>query len=241
MNEPVFSLKRCYALSWKSFAKWWIPVCLISALVMVFEVGPRFLLRPEAAAFQAAVSENLSVLISGSLQEQEALLADIQAACWTYVIKLSKITLLVLPFAAVFSIILLMWANIAVRDRRGENSFGRLCYLALIHVGLVFIKALAFLFFIFPGVFLYIRLLFVDLVLLEDREQGVLNAVKKSWRLTEEHMWELFAMLLINAVLLIIVTPTLIGLIPAIGFVNTARAASYQMLKTITPPKIPKG
>jgi hypothetical protein len=208
---------------------------------MVFEVGPRMLLRPEAAAFKAAVSENLAVLTSGTVPDQMAILENFQAACWTYVIKLSKVTLMVLPFVAVLSIILLMWGNIAVKDRRGENSFGRLCYIAWIHVWLVLIKFTAFLFFIFPGVFLYIRLLFVDLVLLEDKEQGVLNAVKKSWALTDENFWELLALLSINTVFQMIMAPTIIGLIPATGFVNTARAAAYQMLKRGIPPAIPAG
>ncbi|MCU0858189.1 MAG: hypothetical protein MUC65_07290 [Pontiellaceae bacterium] len=241
MNKPVFSLEACYGFAWKSFRKWWIPICLISTFVMVFEVGPRILLRPEAAAFKATVSKNLSVLTSGTLQEQAAMLENIQAACRTYVIQLCKITLLALPFVAVLSIVLLMWANIAVRDRRGGNPFGRLCYIALLHIGLVFIKAAAFLFFIFPGVFLYIRLLFVDLILLEDKEQGVVNAVKKSWIMTEENFWSLLAMISINSVFQLLAALTIIGLIPVTGFSNTTRAAAYQMLKKSIPPEIPAG
>jgi len=237
MNDPAFSLKNCYALSWKAFGKWWIPICLISTLVMVFEVGPRILLRPETLAFRAAVSDRFAVIKAGSADEMADMLTELQAVCRTYVIKLSKVTLLALPFAAVLSMILLMWANIAVRDRRGENSFGRLGYIAWIHVWLVLVKVLAFCFFIFPGVFLYIRLLFVDLILLEDKKQGVLNAVKKSWTMTEENFWELLALLSINTGFQLIMAPTLIGLIPATGFVNTARAAAYQLLKG--PPQIP--
>jgi len=231
MNGSVFSLKTCYAISWRSFSKWWIPLCLISAAVLLFEVGPRILLRPEASALKQALSEHLSVVKTGTTADLDAMLTDLLSDYQAYAVKLSKIALLAFPFVALLSMILLTWANAAVKDRRNKNSFGRLFYIAWIHVCLALIKGIAFVFFIFPGVYLYIRLLFVTLVLLEDREQGVWSAVKRSWALTEGDFWSLLALISINTFFQLSVTPTLIGLIPATGFVNTARAAAYQMLK----------
>ena len=239
MNDSVFSLKRCYAVAWKAFGKWWIPLCLISGLVMVFEIGPRILLRPETRAFESAVADHLAVLKTGSLEQIADMLVALQVEMQVYMLKLSRWLLLAFPFVALLTMILLMWANSAVKDRRGKNSFGRLVYIALLHVGLALIKGIAFLFFILPGVFIYIRLLFVSLILLEEKETGVVEAVKRSWALTAKNFWELLALVALNSVLQFAVAPTLIGLIPVTGFVNTARAAAYQMLKKHSVPAVP--
>ena len=61
----MLSLKKCYSLSWKSFSKWWIPLCLISAFVLLFEIGPRIMLRPETAALEEAVTDIVSVFKNG--------------------------------------------------------------------------------------------------------------------------------------------------------------------------------
>ena len=227
----TLSLKKCYSLSWKSFRKWWIPLCLISAFVLLFEIGPRIMLRPETVALEESVTEIVSVFKTGTLDELEALLYETQALVFAYTLKLSKLLLVALPFIALLSMILLTWANAAVKDRRNKNSTGRMLMIAWIHLVLAFVKGLAFAFFILPGFYLYTRLFFVTLILLEEKEIGMMDAVRKSWTMTTGNFWNLLTLICLNGTFQLAVAPTIIGLIPVTGFANTARAAAYQMLK----------
>lgn len=227
----ALSLKTCYALAWKSFSKWWIPLCLISAFILVFEVVPRILLRPETAALEQKFSEGVSAFRYGTFEELEAVLLDAQAKSRAYTLKLSKLLFVLLPFIALLSMILLAWSNAAVKGRRNEHSPGRMLIITGVHLLLTLIKGIGFCLFILPGFYLYIRLLFVTLIMLEEKETGMMDAIRKSWQMTRGNFWNLLTLVCLNGTLQLVVSPTLIGLIPATGFANTARASAYQMLK----------
>ncbi|MBI9020351.1 MAG: glycerophosphoryl diester phosphodiesterase membrane domain-containing protein [Verrucomicrobia bacterium] len=227
----TLSLKTCYALAWKSFSKWWIPLCLISAFILVFEVVPRIMLRPETAALEQKLLEGVSAFRSGTLEELEAVLFEARSIVWIYTIKLSKLLFALLPFIALLSMILLAWSNAAVKGRRNERSPGRMLTITGVHLLLTLVKGLAFAFFILPGFYLYIRLLFVTLIMLEENETGMMDAIRESWTLTRGNFRALLTLVCLNGTLQLVVSPTLIGLIPATGFANTARASAYQMLK----------
>ncbi len=227
----TLSLKKCYSLSWKSFSKWWIPLCLISAVVLLFEIGPRILLHPETVALKQAFLEIVEVLETGTLEEVEVLLIEAQAESRAYTLKLSKLLLAALPFIALLSIILLTWANAAVKDRRNGTTPRQLLHVTGVHLLLTLVKGIAFAFFILPGFYLYVRLLFVTLILLEEKEIGMMAAIRKSWAMTTGNFWSLLTLICVNGTFQFLVAPTVIGLIPVSGFANTARAAAYQMLK----------
>jgi len=227
----TFSLKTCYSLSWKSFSKWWIPLCLISSLVLLFEVGPRILLRPETVALKQAALESISIFQTGTFEEMEAHLFEIQTLSLTYTAKLFRVLLAAFPFIALLSMILLTWANAAVKDRRNKNSFWRMLAITGVHLLLAFVKGLAFALFILPGFYLYTRLFFVALIMLEEKDVGMVEAIRRSWLMTRGNFWRLLALICMNGGLQFAAAPTIIGLIPATGFANTARAAAFQMLK----------
>lgn len=231
MTESIFSIKACYSLAWKSFRKWWIPLCLISSFILLFEIVPRLLLRPETAMLKQAVIEAVSTIQTGTFEEIDVMVVDLQKKYWIYFRKLSKMTGVVFPLGALLSMILLLWANTAVKDRRTKIPARRMLYITAVHLPLAFIKVLAFLFFVLPGVYLYVRLFFVTLILLEEKDQGVVYAVKKSWQMSQGHLWELIAIFCMNGIVQMVMVPTVIGLIPITGFANTARAAAYQMIK----------
>ena len=228
----TLSLKKCYSLSWKSFSKWWIPLCLISAFILLFEIGPRIMLHPETVALKQAFSDVVAVVETGTLEEIEAMLVEAQAESWAYALKLSKLLLAALPFIALLSITLLIWANAAVKDRRNGTTPKQLLHVTGVHLLLTLVKGLAFAFFILPGFYLYVRLLFVTLILLEEKEIRMMDAVRKSWAMTTGNFWSLLTLICVNGTVQFMVLPTVIGLVPVSGFANTARAAAYQMLKS---------
>ncbi|PKM99110.1 MAG: hypothetical protein CVU78_07965 [Elusimicrobia bacterium HGW-Elusimicrobia-2] len=134
------------------------------------------------------------------------------------------------PFIAFLTILLLMYANRATTNKNdSEKSFLFLSYIAFVHIIIAIIKIIPFLFFILPGIYVYVKLLFVSLIMLEKRCNAP-TAVKLSWKITSGHFWKLFLLVFINSGIQLIVLPTIIGEIPATGFVNTARAAAFRII-----------
>ena len=91
------------------------------------------------------------------------------------------------------------------------------------------IKIIPFLFFILPGIYIYVKLLFVSLIMLE-KKCTARAAVKLSWKMTDGHFWELFFLVFINSGIQLAALTTILGEIPATGFVNTARAAAFRII-----------
>jgi len=225
-----FSVGACYALAWRSFSKWWIPLCLISGIIVVFQLVPQLLVRSDvneltvaAYALATAVSQNdadTAQEISSKLTAQMAELTP----------KLASFGLCLFPLIGLLTVILLMYANWAVRDRHERRRrLGALMYIALVHVVLAIGKLAAFLFCFAPGAYLYIKLLFVSLIMLEEKK-GAAAAIGISWRMTRGNFWRLFLLILMNTGIQMLAAPTIIGAIPATGFANTARAAAFRMI-----------
>ncbi len=224
------SVIGCYSLAWKSFSKWWIPLCLISGIIVVFQIVPRILvnedvneLKNTARSFVTVFSEN----DPGRLEE-----ISLKAAAQTNMLmrKLTRFGLYIFPLIALLTIILLMYANWAVKNsQERRRPVCTLVYIAFIHVVLAIGKLLAFFFFFPFGVYLYIKLLFVSLIMLEEKK-GARAAIKISWQMTRGNFWNLFLLVLINTGIQLLALPTIIGEIPVTGFVNTARAAAFRMI-----------
>ena len=230
-----FSIQQCYIIAWRSFKKWWIPLCLISSVILVFEIVPRIILSPETNAIKAFVIESGSTIISamktGDVATFDSVIIDFEEMLLAYAGKLATFSAIAFPFVALLTIILLTWANAAVKDSRDGNSLGRTLYITVVHALLSAFKISAFFFCILPGFYIYVRLLFVSLILLEEKECGVDEAIRRSWIMSRGNFWNLLALVVINAFCQVMVAPTIIGLVPVTGFVNTARAAAYQMLQ----------
>ena len=89
----------------------------------------------------------------------------------------------------------------------------------LIMIGLVF--------FIFPGIYLIVRLMFAQYLVL-DKNIAFFDAIKLSWKMTEDNGLDLFSFLLAMLVLLIIgFFSFVLGLILAIPIIWLATAKLY--------------
>lgn len=231
----------CYRLAWRSFAKWWIPLCLLSGLIVVFQIAPRMLMRSEVRDARAALQDFAGAVISNDLERMAETSAEAEQHVRVLLRRASLSTAYLFPFIALLTVLLLMQANRAVKNRADAGRpFLFLVYIAVVHVIVAIGKAAAFLLFFFPGVFLYIKLLFVSLIMLEDGK-GARAAVATSWRMTTGNFWRLLALVLVNTAVQMLMLPTIIGEIPATGFVNTARAAAFRMLRDSSrvPPEPP--
>jgi len=225
-----FNIIGCYALAWRSFSKWWIPLCLISGIIVVFQIVPRILTRADMNEFRITTRSFMSAFSENDWDKLEQMSPKMAEQTGLLINKLVRFGMYVFPLVALLTIILLMYANWAVKNTHEKRRrFSTLVYIAFVHVVLAGGKLLAFFFCFFPGVYLYIKLLFVSLIMLEAKKSAR-AAIKISWQMTNGNFWKLFLIVLMNTGVQSLVLPTIIGAIPVTGFVNTARAAAFRMI-----------
>ena len=224
------SVVDCYALAWRSFAKWWIPLCLLSGFIFVVQIVPRILVRADVNELKAATRSLVTAALENDQVELEEVLSEVAAQTDVLMRKLATYGLCLFPVVALLTIILLAYANWAVKGRREERKpVHTLVYIAFVHVVLAIVKLMAFLFFFLPGAYLYIKLLFVSLIMLEEKRSAP-AAIRISWQMTAGNFWKLFLLVLMNSAIQLLALPTILGEIPATGFANTARAAAFRMI-----------
>lgn len=221
----------CYSLAWRSFSKWWIPLCLISGFVVVFQIAPRFLVNADLKEFSTSSLLFLNAAVEANDAEILRMAPEVSEQSQALLKKLGACGLVIFPSVAFLTIILLMNANWAVKDKRGERRpVFDLAYIAFVHVLMAICKLMAFLILLPLGAYVYIKLLFVSLIMLEEKK-GATDAMRISWQMTDGNFWRLFLLMFMNTVIQTVAMPTIIGAIPATGFANTARAAAFRMLR----------
>ncbi len=227
---PDFSLMACYAKAWKSFAKWWIPICLIAGGLMVFELGPKQLAKAESSAVSQSLTKIAVAIGQDDWLEVEELAIKLNETVLAYAKTVATFTLYATPVVAVLTILLLCTSIMAVQDRRIRYSPWRILFVALVNTLMTVVKILLLFLFLPLGIYLYIKLYFVSLAMVEERK-NLAAAIQKSWSLSTGHFWPLLGMVILNSILQFAMVPTLIGLIPASGFATTTRAAAFAMLR----------
>lgn len=237
--EPKLAIFECFEEAWRSFRKWWIPICVVSALVVLFNILPRLLAWDELQAVRSGGSEMIEATAQLDMLEMERRADHLNRLLLELAGEFVQFVPLILPLTAVLTIVLLLYANRAVRHERRNMALpaGRVIYAALVHFLLALVKALAFFCCVVPGVYIYIKLYFVPLAMLES--DGALAAIRRSWHLTSGSFWQLLAIVFINGTIQILAFPSIIGAIPATGYANTVRAAAYRRLSGCAPPPPP--
>lgn len=225
-----FSLTACYSKAWKAFAKWWIPICLIAGLLMVFQLGPKQLAKAESSAVIQTCIQLFTAIGQEDWVQAEELSFALNETLFAYAKTVMKFTLYATPLIAILTIVLLCTSVMAIKDQRIRYSPWRILWVAFLNFLMAFAKVLL-LFLFFPlGIYLYIKLYFVSLAMVEERK-GLSGAVKRSWEISTGNFWPLLGMVTINGAIQMTMVPTLIGLIPATGFATTARTAAFEMLR----------
>ncbi len=190
--------------------------------------------KAETQAFNQTLTEVVAALENNDVAQLEAELAALSEVLPAYTAKLLTLSLYAAPFVALLSVLLVGTSLAAIKNRRQRFTLRQVAAVALVQLVLAFAKILL-LFVFFPlGVFIYIKLYFVSLLMLEEN-QPPKAAIQGSWNMVSGNFWPLFAMVAINGVLQFSMALTLIGFIPATGFVGTVRAAAFTMLRNGEP------
>jgi hypothetical protein len=201
---------------------------------MLFNWLPKQLAKAELSAMSQGMAEIMAAAGQGDLNQVEMLTAELVETMTAYATKLLAFSLYAAPFAALLTVLLYCIALMAVKDRRTRYAPKNIAVVTLFQFAIAFVKMLL-LFLLLPlGIFIYIKLFFVSLLMLEEgKSPGA--AIRGSWNMTTGTFWPLLGMVAINGMLQLSLVPTIVGLIPATGFANTARAAAYTMLRTGQP------
>ncbi len=224
-------VRQCYATAWSSFQKGWIPICAVSSLIVLLNILPRVFawseitdLRQEGASIHKAVIGMNPSQIGIEFETVTKRLTSYMAA------KLWRVFPYMMPFTALLTIILLLYANRAVkRNTSTRLPLKQVLFTAFINLILILTKTLAVFLFVIPGVYLYVKLYFIPLVMLDDGV-GPAVALRKSWQMTRGNFWPILTVVCINGIIQILAIPSIIGAIPATGYANTVRAAAYRNL-----------
>jgi uncharacterized membrane protein len=239
MNAPqTLSIKSCYSKAWASFAKWWVPICVIAGILMVFQWIPKQLAKTESTAMYESLSNITVAFEQGDYSQLEVLTEQLTVTWKDYARRVLVFSLYATPFALLLTVMLIAISLMAARNQRIKFSVGRLASVSLAHLVFAFVKMLLMFLLLPLGLFVYVKLYFVSLLMLEEGATPV-AAAKESWRMTAGNFWPLFGLVALNSLLQLALIPTVIGLIPATGFASTARAAAFTILRgnlATTPP-----
>lgn len=224
-------VRECYATAWKSFQKGWIPICAVSSLIVLLNILPRVLawgeitsLRDQGASIHKAVIGMDASKIGKEFETVTKKIASYAAA------KLWRVFPYMMPFTALLTIVLLLYASRAVkRNMSTRLPLRQILFTAFINLLLILTKTIALFLLVVPGVYLYVKFYFIPLVMLDDGV-GPLAALRKSWRMTRGSFWQILTVVAINGTIQILAIPSIIGAIPATGYANTVRAAAYRNL-----------
>jgi len=176
----------------------------------------------------------MASVADGDLIHAETQLIELNGMMEAYVRKLAMFTLYAAPFVALLGVFLICASLMAVKNRRKSYSMKHVVGVSLFHMCVAFGKVLLLFLFLPLGIYVYVKLYFASLLMLEEEHPPV-NAIKESWSMTHGHFWSLFGMNAINGCLLLALAPTVIGIVPATGFANTARSAAFTLLRENRP------
>ena len=224
------SISTCYSNAWNAFSKWWIPLCLLATALLFGEITSKHLAKIQAAPFVQPLSELLVAIGNNQPDQIENQLTILSEESLIYSRKLLKIALYAVPFAGILSVLLIATSLMAAKNKKEKLSIKQVLFTALVQLGLAIIKVLL-LFFIFPlGLFIYIKLYFTILLMFEKKLSPA-KAIKTSWAMTRGNFGSLLLLSFLNTLIQGLLGITVIGFIPATGFINTVRATAFQSLE----------
>jgi hypothetical protein len=135
-------LIECYRLAWKSFAKWWIPLCLISAGILVFKLGPKLVTSGSQKRMMAGAIAVFRATLEGDTFAAENHSFQLRKDVKTFVRDLLRVTGAALPFVAILWSVLLLYANRAVKDHKKKQPVLRVLLVAIWRLALAALKLL---------------------------------------------------------------------------------------------------
>lgn len=251
-NMPKVSIAAAFKEAWKGFKGWWIPLCLVSAIILLSQSWlPKYALGkiPELKVFEEYKREwrDYNRLLKAGYNPRAA-----REFFWARVNRISNkpetkeafyaIILKVMVFfgglillVSILNVIIILFSKFSVSEKKEsfKDNAGKPLTLTPSYLLLTIIKLIGFCCFIIPGIYLYIKLYFTGFIITEE-SANPFTAMKKSWQLTEGIFWPTLLVFLITLLIDLLSMITVIGFIPGNSFKYTLRASLYkQALKSV--------
>lgn len=247
------SLSLCFQEAWRGFKGWWMPLCLLAAIIVVMSHSwlIQHLLHDEITALQPCIDTYTTWradVMAGRIPLDQAFVSltdqlsevmaqpEIQAAIRNLVISvlwvLGGIALLVCALHVVMVIV----SKASVQTRREDitlrRDLARTALFTLSYIVLAFMKIVPIMCCcVLPGLYIYLRLYVTDFIITE-RSPNPFKAAAESWRLTRGNLLPLAVLFAVTLAthLLSLLTYGLAE-IPFRPFEYTLRAAAYRQLR----------
>jgi len=232
MNLDVFDI---YRTAWRSFAKWWVSLCLVAGVVVALELIPRLLVLGDVVKLFTLSMQSFMAMASGDIDALEPLAEQMTPLLDAVQTKFMVSLGIAIPVVAALTVVLLIVAVNAVRDGSlSRPSILRTLQISGAQVAMSIVCTFGLFLLVIPGLYLYVRLYFVSLILV-DSPCSVRGAIVRSFSLTRGHLVDLGVLVLVNSFIQLASLPTIIGAIPVTGFASTARAVAYRRLAEALP------
>jgi hypothetical protein len=254
------SVALAWENAWKGFKGWWIPLCIISFFLLMTqswipnkiveglpELGVFNYPRQELQLLEASPAMNKRPANIERISQQVNETADrivsyfkrseVQEQLSILIHKI-VIIFVIASFLAIFiHLVLILFSRAACESSEGLSTRQRCrtalrkapkLYLSYLTLGMI--KVIPWLFWIIPGVIVYIRLYFTGFIILEE-SSNPFKASQRSWQLTKGHFGAVFTIFMLTVLLDFIGIMTAgVGLIPGTSVKYTLRASMYNQL-----------
>lgn len=252
---PVLDITVCVKKAAKAFKGWWIPLCLVSGVILFSQTWiPHWLLgqhvsdlKPYLTAYEECKSKCFEepTRIADHVIDFEFEIYElsqdpgIQSAIKEIFIKLFTVIFILFFVVLFLNLLLILLAKASTqvkKERTLKKNMRNSPFLFLSYTILSIVKIAPWFFCVLPGVYLYVRLFFTGFIITEE-SSSPFTAMRKSWKMTEGNFGRLCVIFLIAFAIDIFSLMTIIAFIPGTSFKYTLRAAAYQQLRGIIDEK----
>lgn len=260
-NNPVeVSVAEAFKGAWRGFKGWWIPLCVVSSILLFsqswlpeliiknfseFKIVDKYIAeyddlnkKMDSGANPVSAVSSFMKNIS-ELNKQPETIEQIKVLAY----KILLLFLILLVLISILNVIIILLSKFSVSDKKEslKENAGKPFTLIPSYLLLTIIKIIPFFFFIIPGFYIYVKLYFTGFIITEE-SANPFTAMKKSWELTDGIFWPTLSLFLITLAIDIMSMITVIGFIPGTSFKYTLRASLYKQAKAykLLPPELPE-
>ncbi len=255
--QHSLDLEACFREAWRGFKGWWIPLCLVAAIIAVLSQSwlVRHMLHDELRALQPCIEivQRWSGALAGQrvsadqavigmldelsiAMEQPALRAAWRGLLVATAWYLGGVFLII----CALHVILVVVSKASVQTRREDvtlrRDLTRTAVLTLSYGVLAVMKIMPIMCCcVLPGLYIYLRLYLTDFIITE-RSPNPFRAAAASWRMTRGNLLRLAVLFIITLATHVLSALTLgLAEIPGRPFEYTLRAAAYRQLRGVPP------
>ena len=246
------NINLCFKEAWKGFKGWWIPLCLVSATIMLSQISiPKKIvqheleiLKPYEQVYKEFKAEFFNFnTIKHPVQALQSYkdfiincseISSDKKIILAFIHLLMKITVVIGVIVSILNLLMIILAKAAVepdkKKRTVKRDLSRGIILSFVYIFLAFVKVIPFFFCILPGIYIYCKLFFTGFIITEESADPI-SAIAKSWKMTKGNFFEVLIIFLVIFAVNIISIVTIVGVIPGTSYNYTLRAAAYRQLK----------